>query len=129
MKLEYAVINAKATCGDEYLLTEIKPVYEYVINNRIGDPVAYNYMVVLPKRKYDQLRVRIDGACQINDALSNPVPVKIDGLALEIRWSRSDGNYIAGTASGIAVAAGRCLSPRPGYEAAYRFGSRSWVNH
>lgn len=104
MHLKYAKLNTRATCGDSFLLTEVNPVYNYIDGKRSGNPVAYNYTVILPQRKYEQLRIRIDGDC-IMEAPEDPLNVKLDNLQLEIKWSQSEGNYIAGTATGIAPVA------------------------
>lgn len=104
MKLKYARMNVRATCGDSYILAEITPSYVYVDGKRVGEPVGYTYTVILPARKYESLRVRIDGPLLIED-LDEPIEVKIENLSLDIRWSQSEGNYIAGTATGIAPVA------------------------
>lgn len=102
MKIKYAKLNVEQTCGDMFMLTEVVPVYNYVDGKRSGDPVAHNYTVVLPQRKFEQLKVRIDGVCALK-APEEPTKVQFENLILEIRWSQNDGNYIAATATGIAA--------------------------
>ena len=104
MNIKHAKMNVRATCGDSFILTDISPVYNYVDGKRVGDPVAYSYTVILPQRKYETLRVRIAGDC-LMAVPDDPVEVKVDNLQLEIKWSAHDGNYIAGTATGIAPVA------------------------
>ena len=103
MKIKYGKLDVAETCGNQYVLTEVAPVYNYVDGKRAGAPVAYTYVVVLPERKYEQLRVRIDGACTL-EIPDEPLQVFFDNLELEIRWSQSEGNYIAATATGVALA-------------------------
>ena len=102
MKLKNAKLNVKQTCGDVFILTEMAPVYNYVDGKRQGDPIAYNYTVVLPQRKYDSLKIRIEGPSAM-EAPEDPIQVKFDGLELTIKWSQSEDYYIAGTASGVVA--------------------------
>lgn len=103
MKIKFAKLHVAETCGKQFVLTEVAPVYNYVDGKRAGSPVAYTYVVVLPERKYEQLRVRIDGACTL-EIPDEPIQVSFDKLDLEIRWSQSEGHYIAATAAGVALA-------------------------
>ena len=103
MKIKYAKLDVEKTCGEVYMLTEVSPVYNYVDGKRSGEPIAHNYMIVLPQRKYEQLRVRIGGTCVI-ETPNEPVQVEFDEMHLEIKWSQAEGNYIAATAAGIALA-------------------------
>lgn len=102
MNIKYAKLNIKGTCGNSFILTEVKPYYAYKDGKRIGDPLGYNYTVILPERKFEKLQVRIEGTCQL-EAPEDSVPVVFTDLQLEIKWSQSDGNYIAGIATGISM--------------------------
>lgn len=93
MNIKFAMLATKATCGNTYILTADKPVYAYKDGKRDGDPIAYTYTVVLPKRKYEQLQVRIDGDCRLESPVE-PVAVSLNELQLAIKWSQA-GYYIA----------------------------------
>lgn len=102
MNIKLAKLHIKETCGNTFILTEVKPYFAYQEGKRVGDPLGYNYTVILPERKYEKLQVKIAGVCQL-EAPEDSVPVVFVDLQLEIRWSQSDGNYIAGTATGINI--------------------------
>ena len=61
MDLRIIKINAKATCGDSFILKKITAAYNYADGSRVGDPVGYNYLVALPDRMLEDLKVRVDG--------------------------------------------------------------------
>lgn len=100
MKVTLARLNAIETCGKSFILTDIKPIYNYVEGRKVGEPIGNTYTVVLPERKFETLRIRIDGPILL-DGPENGIPVKINNLRLDIKWSAKEGNYIAATASGI----------------------------
>lgn len=102
MKLKHGKYDARKTCGDQMLLTGIAARYNYTDGKRVGEPIGHTYTVVVPARMYDQLMVYIPGTCS-NDAPTEPVPVKFEGLELVVKWSQSEGEYIAGEAAGIAL--------------------------
>ena len=104
MDIKLAKIDPKATCGRQYYLTGVRPVYAYKDGNRAAEPHAYAYSVVLPERKYAELDVVVEGPAQL-DAPDNAVEVTITGLELVVKWSKDRGNYIAGVATGIAPVA------------------------
>ena len=101
MQLKYANLNVKKTCGDEFILTEVTPVYNFVDGKRVGDPIATNFTLILPQKRFDTLKVRIEGNTDVATPES-PVQAKLEGLELAIKWSK-DGHYIAGTATGISI--------------------------
>lgn len=103
MNIKFAIMNAKATCGSIFVLTGVRPVYDYVNGTRAAQPHGYAYDLKLPERKYEDLSVVIEGEA-LMPAPDNAVEVVLNGLELEIKWSRDKGNYIAGTATGIAPA-------------------------
>ena len=51
---------------------------------------------------FDQLVIYIPGPCGI-EAPTEPVPVKFDNLTLVNKWSKSEGDHIAGEATSIAL--------------------------
>lgn len=104
MKLKYAQLDVTKTCGHEFYLTESAPVFNYQDGKRVGEPVAYAYTVVLPERKFEPLRVRIEGPCQ-HEAGESAAPVTFENLSLEIKWSKTEGDHITGTATRITSAA------------------------
>ena len=100
MDIKNAALDVKGTCGSQFVLTGLKPIYRYEDGKRVGDPTGYTYKLVLPERMYETLNVQIDGPQQVEIA-DKPVPVKLENLDLEIRWNPSIGNYIMGLASRI----------------------------
>ena len=101
MDIKLAKIDPKVTCGRQYYLTGVRPVYAYINGVRAAEPHAYAYSVVLPERKFADLDVVIEGPA-LMEAPDNAVEVTIAGLELVVKWSKDKGNYIAGTATGIA---------------------------
>lgn len=102
MKLKYGKYDAKATCGNQMLLTSINAKYNYIDGKRAGDPISHAYTVVIPSCMFDQLVIHIPGPCGI-EAPTEPVPVKFDNLTLVNKWSKSEGDHIAGEATSIAL--------------------------
>ena len=102
MKLKNGKYDVRKTCGNQMLLTGIVARYNYSDGKRVGEPIGHSYTVVVPSCMYDQLTVYIQGACNI-EAPVEPTPVKFEGLELVVKWSKSEGDHIAGEASGIAV--------------------------
>lgn len=103
MNIKCARLSTKATCGNSFILTEVKPYYAYADGQRVGDPIGYTYTVILPEKKFEKLKVKIEGTCQI-ESPEDSVAVIFTDLQLEIKWSQSDGNYIAATATDIHLA-------------------------
>jgi len=103
MDLRIIKINAKATCGDSFILKKITAAYNYADGSRVGDPVGYNYLVALPDRMLEDLKVRVDGP-RLIDELKKPLAVKFENLQLEVKWTKTLGYYVAATASAISLA-------------------------
>lgn len=102
MKLKNGKYDVSKTCGNQMLLTGIAARYNYADGKRVGEPIGYTYTVVVPVRMFDQLHVYIPGACNI-EAPTEPTPVKFENLELVVKWSKSEGDHIAGEAAGIAL--------------------------
>ena len=103
MDIKLAKLDTKATCGRQYYLIGVRPVYAYENGNRAAEPHAYAYTVVLPERKFAELDVVIEGG-SLMEAPENTQEVSIIGLDLQVKWNKDKGNYIAGVATGIASA-------------------------
>lgn len=102
MLIRNGKFDVHRTCGNQMLLTGVTARYNYCDGKRVGEPIGYTYTVVVPTCMYDQLRVNIPGACNIN-VPTDPVPVKFENLELIVRWSRTEGDHIAGEATGITL--------------------------
>lgn len=103
MDIRLAKFDPKGTCGNQYYLTGVRPVYDYKDGNRAAEPHGYAYTVVLPERKFADLDVVIEGPA-LMEAPENTQEVRFVGLELVVKWSKDKGNYIAGVATGIAPA-------------------------
>ena len=102
MKLKNGKYDVRKTCGTQMLLTGIAARYNYTDGKRVGEPIGHTYTIVVPACMYDQLAIYIPGACNI-DAPTDPTPVKFEGLELVVKWSKTEGDHIAGEATGIAL--------------------------
>lgn len=102
MKLKNGKYDAKRTCGTHFLLTGIVARYNYTEGKRGNEPIGYTYTVVIPACMYDTLAVFIPGQCNI-EAPTEPIAVRFEGLELANRWSKAEGDHIAGEATGITV--------------------------
>ena len=82
MDIKLAKLDTKATCGRQYYLIGVRPVYAYENGNRAAEPHAYAYTVVLPERKFAELDVVIEGG-SLMEAPENTQEVSIIGLDLQ----------------------------------------------
>ena len=101
MDIKSAKFDVKATCGEKFLLTGIRPAYAYVNGTRAPEPHGHTYSVVLPERRYAELEVAIEGP-PLMEAPENVQEVRFAGLELQVKWSPlTKGDSIAGVATGI----------------------------
>ncbi len=88
--------------GEEMLLTDVKPVYEYQDQKRTDKLIGYAYTVALAAHKYADLTVKISGEKQIELA-GDSMPVHFDGLKVHAYKSYRDGEvYFSATADKIS---------------------------
>ncbi len=83
------------------LLTDVKPVYEYVDGKRSDKINGYAYCVALVAHKYADLTVKIPGEKQL-ELTADSMPVRFDGLFVRAYKSYKDGEiYFAAVADRI----------------------------
>ena len=88
------LILASEQFGRRYILTEIRPVSEYVAGKPTGNVKGYRYTIVLPERSYERIDVIIDGALQV-EHLNGSIEVELKGFSPYISWA--NGDYIVVT--------------------------------
>lgn len=101
MKVTDIVVDAAKTLGGQALLVAVLPQYEYANGHRTETQIGWSYEVVLPRRGYEKIRVRIPGDMQLEkDPNVDNVPVVFDGLEMSIYWA--NGTYgVSAHATGI----------------------------
>lgn len=88
--------------GDGMLLTDVKPVYEYLDNKRTEKINGYAYTVALTAHKYADLTVKISGDKQL-ELTGDSMPVHFDGLKVRAYQSYRDGEiYLTASAESIS---------------------------
>lgn len=83
------LILASEQFGRRYILTEIRPVSEYVAGKPTGNVKGYRYTIVLPERSYERIDVIIDGALQV-EHLNGSIEVELKGFSPYISWANGD---------------------------------------
>lgn len=83
------LLLANEQFGHKYILTEIRPVSEYVAGKPTGKVKGYKYTIVLPECAYERIDVLIEGAPQI-ERLNGPLEVELKGFVPYISWSGGD---------------------------------------
>lgn len=87
--------------GQQMILTDVEPYYEYVDNMRTDHVAGYKYTVVLPECNYEKLNVKIAGNQQINFD-GDLVNVQFVGLQIRAYSMASQKNvYLSAKADGI----------------------------
>lgn len=103
IKLKDVVINTPATIGTITLLTDVRPVYNYVNGTRTAEILGYRYEVALPERHLNKLEVFIEGQ-QRMEAPDGNAPVVFEGLELYLGWSRDNSYVVRARASEVSFA-------------------------
>lgn len=104
MNLLSIVIDSEKTVGNNLLLTDIRPYYEYDGNNQRLDKISgYKYEVTLPERKFEKISVKISGNQRVSlDESCDYLPVVFEDLQLKLYWS-PHGYNISAVASNVRI--------------------------
>lgn len=105
MTIAQWVIDIKATIGDRYLITGIRPRYEYSDGKRTDKVIGFVYSCVCQAKNYEAIAVFVPGACAIDDeTLARNALIRFDGLQARA-YVGSDGKPALAISAAAVVAA------------------------
>ena len=100
----------KEVLGEDFILTGIRPYYEYVNGAKTDKQLGFSYEVVLLGHAYEKVSVKIPGVAHIpEEKIKDGIPVLLEGLAHSVYTSVNNGfvNYnLSLSATGIKVKGG-----------------------
>lgn len=98
------IIDTEKTIGESLLSTGIFPTFKYVDGLKTEDVIGYTYVVLLASRNFQQLRIKIPGACQIEQRIlqDHSPRVHVEGLQL-IPYTMNGRSGVAAKAEAIEV--------------------------
>ena len=103
LKLGDLVIDAKASLGGKYWLTDVAPVYEYKDNKRTDTVTGYKYTVCLPERGLEKIAVKIENKKLLDKPENGYVEVNFQNLEVFVFWMNKE-PQISAKASNIVLA-------------------------
>lgn len=75
------IVDLKATCGERFLVTGVRPRYEYVDGKRTDKVSGYNYACVCAARNYAAINVFVPGDRMLDDdTLARNAAIRFEGL-------------------------------------------------
>ena len=95
------LLISNKSLGEEMLLTDVRPVREFVNNKATDKVIGFAYTVALVAHKFADLTVKIEGDQQI-ELSADAMPVRFDGLKVRAYKSFRDGEiYFSASADKI----------------------------
>ncbi len=89
--------------GSQMFLTGVKPVFEYVNDQKTDKVVGHKYTVVLPQKQFAQLDVKIDGEQRIALDREQYLNVKFENLVVKLYYDRNKNVQMTARADNVSV--------------------------
>ena len=89
--------------GKEMLVTEVRPYFAYVNNERTDKVEGHKYETVLPSRQFAKLDIKVPGPKRLEVPAGEFVAARFDGLEVKLYFDNSNRIQLTAKAQDVHV--------------------------